>query len=203
MHIERMLSGHYHTAEKNPSNLPEKVAKAEKTILDIGIGTNHGGNIPRCNWNLSEPGILYIGCDPSINKIIGGVQFHTLGKINRQSEAVIYTKGVETLPKIKPDYFSAVAPNPEEISNGEIFNYGLEKFLSNTKIQLISVVLDTNTQEFLTHGHRARKTIEEWMRYNYFKRSGGDNFISENFKPNSSDLGALSYPMHFTRNPGR
>ena len=192
---ETIRSSHI-TAITNPNSedFKKHTDSSSITILDIGVGAKH----PQLSWDL-EKGDLWVGCDPGIRKPEhgGGVQVQTGGKeIDQNSTLIIFTEPVERVPHFSPDHISVVAPNPQDIVNGEIFNDELEKFLSGKKQSLV-VALDSRTHESAEHRDKATEIIEEWTKNNGFEKDD----VEDSFDPNSHDLGASDDQyMSYSRN---
>ena len=166
----------------NPNEVDFKKALGESEghkILEIGCGEE-----PRPSWTIDNNDI-WIGCDPAITdpRIIH------VEKDFPKEKLIVFDRKVEEIPPFKPDYFSVVAPNPKEIvEEREIFNDELEKFLSEDKNQYFVIPLDNRTHQAEGYGEEALEIIQEWMKEHGFEKYVEDEYIEDNFKPNSNDL---------------
>ena len=191
----------YANATYNPDSamFQKQLRQASQTILEIGCGIE-----PRVSWKI-EPRQLWVGCDHQVkpeyidktNPSLIHVRMMSSKQI-QSDQMVVFDKKVAEIPKFHPDTFLLVAPNQEDLKDGNILNDELEPFLSPTKNQGFVIVLDTRTREASGYQQEAIDKINKWMHKNkFFPENNYD--IPDEFRPNSADLGGLNICKYFVR----
>ncbi|BCX15018.1 MAG: hypothetical protein KatS3mg088_701 [Patescibacteria group bacterium] len=172
-------------ADPSPSEF-KKIIEGKRTILEVGCGeTNPARGIyPRCSWKTDSPDIVWVGCDPKAIAESNGKVFIQPNQKTDPNNMIFFTREVDNLPPFSPNYISLVAPNPEDIARGLL--YDLERFL-NRSGQVVVIVLDNRTWESRIHGRQAIQEINRWARNNRFEVI--ESRKPAEFSPNSADLG--------------
>lgn len=179
-------SGPYISILANPDrNEFYKLLKSSQvSILDVGCGETNPqmGVYPRCSWKAKE-GTLWIGCDPKAKAENKRVLIHQSHN-PRPEEMVFFTREVDTIPQFSPDYISLVAPNPQDIVEGLL--YQLDNFLQKATV---IIILDNRTQEAKMFGRKAKSAIFKWAKENKLRHLA-EWQKPDIFLPNSADLGS-------------
>jgi hypothetical protein len=208
--IEPRTNGSYIRAVLNPqpAQFNEELKKSSRSILEIGCGVE-----PRISWRLGS-GDIWVGCDPAIGHTDSSSILVHKGEmqVNPKSKLVVFSDEVADIPRFKPDIFSAVAPNQQDITEGKIFNDDLTEFLDPNpkRKQYFFIVLDSrlDNRTFEVGGYQkeAIKEIREWMAENDFEDAKDNETndpeldeITDKFKPSSNDLGGHVVRLFFVR----
>lgn len=101
-----------------------------KVLMEIGPGKIGGVSL--------EKDDLYIGVEPYFE---GELSF-AVNKAELGARVAVVTD-VYQLPKFKPDLFLSIAPNPNDIENGMLFDY--EPYIVGAGVVVLA--LDTRTRE--------------------------------------------------------
>jgi hypothetical protein len=163
------------------------------SVLDIGCGVQ-----PRLSWELKS-GDFWVGCDPNYKN---GLVYKGSIPMDRRAVLTIFRSRVEDVPEFKPDLISVIAPNQQDIADGQIFNDEIRKFLDPQKEQTLVVVLDTRTVEAFDYQPKAKQIIKQWAKENGFKPDA-ENQILDKFRLNSADAGVKNIRLCYIRNPSR
>lgn len=105
--------------------------KGGKVLMEIGFGDVGGISL--------EKNDLYIGVEPYFEGIISF-------RVNQAERGanVIVVNGCEKLPDFTPDLVLCLAPNPNDIDEGMLYQY--ERFINDPKTAVV-VVTDNRTRE--------------------------------------------------------
>jgi len=195
------LQNPYVTARLNPSREEFESAFALKpanSYLDIGCGEK-----PRLSVKLRK-GDVWVGCDPAIASPGKTISVQSGVSVDRDAKMFVFSDIAAEVPEFKPDYLIAVAPNPEDVVEGNIINDELEKFLDQSKHQFFLLVFDNRTFEAQGYLKEALQTTLDWMHEHRFTRTVASNAIRDTFRPNSADLGASgNRVLVFVKSPKR
>jgi len=191
----------YVSARLNPS--PEEfrsafVEKPARSYLDIGCGEQ-----PRLSVKLGR-GHVWVGADPAIAAPGKTIAVQSGVYIHKDAKMFVFSDIAAEVPEFKPDYLMAVAPNPQDVVEGNIINDELEKFLDPGKLQFFLLVFENRRVEALGYLTEAMQTTTRWMQEHGFQRTIASNVILDTFRPNSANLEASgNRVMIFGRSPKR
>jgi len=104
--------------------------KGGKVLMEIGPGGSGGVSLKRND--------LYIGVEPYFE---GELRF-SVNKAEIGAE-VVMVDNANRLPKFKPDLFLSIAPNPNDVDDGMLFEY--EGFIKGAEVVVLA--LDMRTRE--------------------------------------------------------
>lgn len=194
----REIDNPYVWARLNPpkDEFKDLLNKANHTILEVGCG-----NPPRLSWSLKNKE-LWVGCDPAIKDRTREISVHVGDiKVEPQSKLVVFSSALEDIDTFKPNVIICMAPNPENVVDGRIFNDSLSNFLNSEKKQYLIIGLDNRTYEALTHRIKAKEQILQWAWENKFVPIKPGPLIEERFDINSGDTTEADCNlMFFARN---
>ena len=172
-------------------------SKPQVSYFDIGCGIH-----PRISVAL-EKNDLWVGCDPAISAKGDQTIVNSGCRVHPDSKRFIYSDIAAEVPEFKPDYIMCIAPNPQDVVEGNIINDELEKFLDEKKTQFFYVFFDDRTQQ--SQGYRKDAIIEtlKWTRKHKFYQSD-TNPLRGTLSINSDDLGVYGAKRFiFRRTPRR
>jgi hypothetical protein len=186
-------AGPYARAILNPdvASFTDLLAKGRHSILEVGCG-----NPPRLSWRLIS-GDIWVGCDPSIDSPGSSILVQKGDRpLKEDTNLVVFSEKVEEVPPFSPDAIVTIAPNPQDIVEGSIFNDELKKFIDINKKQYFVVAIDTRTVEALEYGEEATDDMLKWMKENGFVKSM-ENPIMDRVVLNSGDIESGAIPVCF------
>lgn len=209
----------YVRALLNPSmdEVKKMANESNWVFLDIGCG-----NPPRLSVDPKND--LVISCEPTLEVRYDQstiLMRKPAVKIDNDPKLVVFKDYVERVAsslssnRIYPDILTCVAPNPNDVAMGEIFNDEAALLIDpKNKLQIFILALERTgqTNEGQSHLDEAQGVIYNWMENNGFREYVGDpenlkdvddkkiNHAKSRFHPNSADLREEREILVFFRN---
>lgn len=125
----------YLALNPDKASILERINQTRKkggfVILEVGFGGVGGINL--------EKNDLYIGVEP----YFGGEVSFKVNKAERGAGVIVLDDSLK-LPKIRPDLFLCIAPNPNDIDGGMLYEY--EKIIEDNRVPIV-IVTDLRTRE--------------------------------------------------------